>query len=187
MLKQRGVDSWFISKTGGWTQNSRVLQDYIKTSQQDTREALLKARGIEVKREGMMQPMKCPRCKEVNPPSSQFCVCGQPLTPQAIEKSKMLLAEQVSKLLIQNAQMQHSGFVEKGQYVPNQSIPLDPYQLAGYRAEVNVVPGSGASVFGTHGQQSRFVAAPNWIKCPNCDHHYQNGTQHHCTANRGGL
>ena len=49
--------------------------------------AILAARGVKLDENDELMDTKCPRCKEINPPKTQRCGCGQALTPQAIQEN----------------------------------------------------------------------------------------------------
>lgn len=60
----------------GWTQSSRMAAVYIHMSGKDTDFAILKANGIEIKREvkeSAIKPVICMRCKTVNEATNKFC------------------------------------------------------------------------------------------------------------------
>ena len=74
----------------GWTQGSKMAGIYIHMSGKDTDEAILRANGIEIKKEQtkqLMQPKKCLRCKTVNPATNRFCnICGLILDAEEAER-----------------------------------------------------------------------------------------------------
>lgn len=82
----------------GWVNDSRMASVYVHLSGRDVDEALLKARGIEVKEEKPKQVVKvCSKCKEPNSYLAHFCKkCENPLDIKAsfeIEKFEELLIE----------------------------------------------------------------------------------------------
>lgn len=184
-LKQRKVDSWFIAQVGGWTPDSRVLRDYIKVGQHDTRDAILRAHGVETKKETALASRPCLRCKDLNPPNAEFCGCGQPLTPQAIENSKMELAKTVSNLLMKNTYLEYREAMLHEAAIPNQVVNLDQYQLAGYKAEINISPGSGTSIWGPQVSKPAFIGAEGWIECKRCGMYFKEGKNHSCDGRMG--
>jgi len=83
----------------GWVNDSRMASVYVHLSGKDVDEALLKARGIEVKKEEKpKQVVKvCSKCNEPNSYLAHFCKrCGNPLDIKAyfeMEKLEELLIE----------------------------------------------------------------------------------------------
>ncbi len=67
--------------------NSAQVSTYVNRSKDKVREATLKLRGIkkpEAESEDDNKPIRCPKCREVNPPRKKFCGnCGRPLTEAA--------------------------------------------------------------------------------------------------------
>lgn len=74
----------------GWTQSSKMAGIYIHMSGKETDETILAMNGIEVKQEKkdpLMKPLKCLRCKKVNEATNKFCkICGFPLDKEEAEK-----------------------------------------------------------------------------------------------------
>lgn len=71
----------------GWTQNSNMAGIYVHMSGKDTDEAVLRANGIEVKKEDKPQqrlkPITCERCKIINEATNRFCkICGLTLSKE---------------------------------------------------------------------------------------------------------
>lgn len=83
----------------GWVNDSRMASVYVHLSGKDVDEALLKAKGIEVSKEGKpKQAVKvCAKCNEPNSYLAHFCKrCGSPLDVKAsfeMEKFEDLLIE----------------------------------------------------------------------------------------------
>jgi len=74
----------------GWTQGSQMASIYIHMSGKDTDEAILKASGIEIKKEDkkqLLEPKKCMRCFTINEATNIHCkVCGFSLSKEEAEK-----------------------------------------------------------------------------------------------------
>jgi len=74
----------------GWTQSSKMAGVYIHMSGKDTDEAILRASGIEIKKEEKkqaLQPKKCLKCKTINEVTNRHCkICGMPLDKEEAEK-----------------------------------------------------------------------------------------------------
>ncbi len=74
----------------GWGQDSKMCGIYIHMSGEATDEAILRAHGMEVKKEEIkipMQPRKCLRCTTINEVTNNFCkLCGLPLTEEEAQK-----------------------------------------------------------------------------------------------------
>lgn len=70
----------------GWTAGSKMAATYIHMSGKDTDEAVLRANGIEVKRDvsaSALQPKSCLRCKLINEVTNRCCKqCGLILEEQ---------------------------------------------------------------------------------------------------------
>ncbi|MDP3881973.1 MAG: tyrosine-type recombinase/integrase [Nanoarchaeota archaeon] len=64
----------------GWGQDSKMCATYIHLNGQSTDEAILRASGIEVKKEkkdSQLKPLPCLRCKTINEATNKFCkLCG---------------------------------------------------------------------------------------------------------------
>lgn len=63
---------------------------YIHMNGEATDAAVLRANGIEIKKEATkiaMQPKKCIKCKTINEATNRFCkICGLPLDKEEAEK-----------------------------------------------------------------------------------------------------
>jgi hypothetical protein len=60
----------------GWVQASKMAGIYVHLSGRDVDNALLKIHGLvetEEDEEQSLKIIKCPRCKEHNPPTNKFC------------------------------------------------------------------------------------------------------------------
>ena len=70
----------------GWTQGSDMASIYVHMNGRDTDEAVLRASGIEIKKEKprqQLKPKKCGRCKAINEATNKFCkICGLTLDEQ---------------------------------------------------------------------------------------------------------
>ena len=64
----------------GWTQGSKMAGIYIHMSGKETDETILEMNGIkakEEKKEPLMKPKKCLKCKTINEATNRFCkICG---------------------------------------------------------------------------------------------------------------
>src|SRR3989338_3279033 len=64
----------------GWTQSSKMAGIYVHMSGKDADDAILMANNIKiehVKRDPVLKPLKCLKCKMVNPATNRFCnSCG---------------------------------------------------------------------------------------------------------------
>ncbi len=73
----------------GWTQDSKMVAIYVHMSGKQTDTAILKMHRI-IKEEDHMPQLTttaCPRCKQVNRPTSDFCSrCGMALTVDVEKK-----------------------------------------------------------------------------------------------------
>ncbi len=73
----------------GWTQQSKMASIYIHMSGKDTDEVILRANGIEIKKEQrqrLLEPKKCMRCFVVNEATNKYCkVCGFSLDKEEAE------------------------------------------------------------------------------------------------------
>ncbi len=74
----------------GWAQGSKMAGVYIHMSGKDTDEAILKANGIEIKKEkkdNLLKPKECSKCHLKNPYTNRFCAnCGLPLDEESAKK-----------------------------------------------------------------------------------------------------
>jgi integrase len=70
----------------GWTKSSTMTSVYTHLSGRDIDKAVLKMNNINID-DSITDPLtvgRCPRCKELNPETSQYCgKCGLPLTQEA--------------------------------------------------------------------------------------------------------
>lgn len=59
----------------GWVHGSRMTQTYVHLSGRDQDSAILKAYGIETRKDIIIEdkPKKCPRCSELNPSNARYC------------------------------------------------------------------------------------------------------------------
>ncbi|MEI6731400.1 MAG: tyrosine-type recombinase/integrase, partial [archaeon] len=75
VMTEAGMKQYF-----GWGQDSKMCGIYIHMNGEATDAAILRANGIEVRKETaklLMQPIKCTRCKTVNEATNKFCkLCG---------------------------------------------------------------------------------------------------------------
>ncbi|MBN1134391.1 MAG: tyrosine-type recombinase/integrase [Methanosarcinaceae archaeon] len=88
-----------LKKQFGWTQASNMAARYVHLSDRDVEKAILKASGVDISEDGdnMPKAVKCPRCREFNPPNASYCFkCGlllsQPLTDENEQYVKELVA-----------------------------------------------------------------------------------------------
>ncbi|MEN7981832.1 MAG: tyrosine-type recombinase/integrase [Nanoarchaeota archaeon] len=74
----------------GWGQSSRMCGVYISMCGKTTDEAVLRANGVEIKKESnlpVMQPKKCIKCNTTNEATNRFCkICGLVLDKEEAEK-----------------------------------------------------------------------------------------------------
>lgn len=66
----------------GWTPGSNMAQVYVHLSGKNMDDAILKMNGLKIedKDNNSLKVIKCPRCKEINPESSDYCFkCNLPL------------------------------------------------------------------------------------------------------------
>lgn len=96
----------------GWVQGSDMAQTYVHMSGRDTDDAILRIYGKEkeVKRldESKLRPIICPRCKESNAPTSQFCnKCGAPLSLEFALKldDKRREADELMNILLKDEEI----------------------------------------------------------------------------------
>lgn len=82
----------------GWVQGSKMAGIYIHMSGRETDEAILKASGIEIKKneaKTAMQPKKCQRCNTINEVTNIYCrICGFILDEQ---KQKEILIQDLKR------------------------------------------------------------------------------------------
>lgn len=98
----------------GWTQGSNMSGIYIHMSGKDTDEAVLRANGMEVKKEtskSIMEPKKCLRCHVINEVTNRFCkLCGLPLEKEEAEKilkadTERMQADEIMNKLIKDPEI----------------------------------------------------------------------------------
>lgn len=97
----------------GWTEDSRMTGVYVHLSGGDVEKKLLKNKGLisvaEAKKEEVLSPRSCPRCKENNPSTAKFCYrCGMALdmeTAMKVEKESSGIALEVMDLMRQNPRL----------------------------------------------------------------------------------
>lgn len=73
----------------GWTQGSAMASIYIHMSGKDTDEAIMKAYGIEMKKEDeipQLHSVMCLRCGKENSPTDKYCNCGFVLDKEEAER-----------------------------------------------------------------------------------------------------
>lgn len=79
-----------LKKHLGWTQSSNMAAIYVHMNDSDLDNAILKVSGIDVEETSTKlssKVVKCPRCKDLNAPSTDYCTkCGMPLSQKAIEE-----------------------------------------------------------------------------------------------------
>ncbi|MCM8803282.1 MAG: zinc ribbon domain-containing protein, partial [Candidatus Omnitrophica bacterium] len=90
----------------GWVQSSKMASVYVHLSGRNVDNALLQIHGLakeEDKKETVLKLKKCPRCQDVNDPTSQFCKkCGSPLdieTMMKLEENRKKYEDFVFELL----------------------------------------------------------------------------------------
>jgi len=74
----------------GWTQSSKMAGIYIHMSGKETDETILEINGIHVnkeKKESLMKPKKCSKCRTINEATNRFCkLCGLPLDQKEADR-----------------------------------------------------------------------------------------------------
>ena len=74
----------------GWGQDSKMAAIYVHMSGKDTDEAILRANGIEIKKENkesILKPITCEKCKTKNESTNKFCkICGMILDENEAKK-----------------------------------------------------------------------------------------------------
>ena len=88
----------------GWSPNSKQPDRYAKLAPVHVDEYFRKKYGKadeEEKKE--VEPVKCPRCEEINPPAAKTCIrCGLPLDARErynVDKSREILKEILAMML----------------------------------------------------------------------------------------
>ena len=90
----------------GWTASSSMAAIYVHLSGKDIDNAILKMNGIEIDdtHTDGLKVGRCPRCKELNPETSQYCgKCGLPLTEittKEIDKDKTIMSIDAMKIAL---------------------------------------------------------------------------------------
>ncbi|WP_259134898.1 site-specific integrase [Methanosalsum natronophilum] len=94
-----------LKKQLGWTQGSSMAARYVHMNDRDLENAILKSSGVEVDEEGAeigIRPIRCNRCKDLNPPNAKFCSkCGLPID-QGMSEENIKNVNEVLDLLKQN-------------------------------------------------------------------------------------
>jgi site-specific recombinase XerD len=74
----------------GWTQGSNMASVYITMSGKEMDDSILRASGVEIKKEQKktpLEPKKCLKCRTINEPTNRFCkICGLPLSQEEAER-----------------------------------------------------------------------------------------------------
>lgn len=84
--ERQGMPRTIMCKLRGWTSASKQPEKYARLTTDDVDEYLQKKAGLEVKgRDNPDKPVKCVRCKEINPVKSTYCLkCGLPMSGTAV-------------------------------------------------------------------------------------------------------
>ncbi|MBN1134077.1 MAG: tyrosine-type recombinase/integrase [Methanosarcinaceae archaeon] len=91
-----------LKKHFGWGAGSNMAALYVHLSDRDVEKAFLKASGIKVTEDedNRPQPIKCPRCREFNPPQAAYCFrCGLMLS-QKLDKEVNEVMEALKKRIM---------------------------------------------------------------------------------------
>lgn len=87
-LAAQGLTEYQLNQFAGWVHGSQVASTYVKLSGRDLDDKILEVNGIVKPKEQskvLLQPIQCPRCKEINAPDSISCNrCWLPLGVKAI-------------------------------------------------------------------------------------------------------
>ncbi|MCI4336247.1 MAG: site-specific integrase [Thermoplasmata archaeon] len=92
LAKDPAVSTSILEKVAGWVPGSNVARHYVHLSGKDVLNALNARYGVKVPNpEERVQtsraPVKCARCKTVNPAGAAFCMnCGGPLSLPAVKQ-----------------------------------------------------------------------------------------------------
>jgi len=92
LAKDPTISTSILEKIAGWVPGSRVAQHYVHLSGKDVISALnarygVASRGGEEERSAPRTPVKCGRCKTVNPSGATFCMtCAGPLSLPAVRE-----------------------------------------------------------------------------------------------------
>ncbi|MEM2108781.1 MAG: tyrosine-type recombinase/integrase [Candidatus Bathyarchaeia archaeon] len=101
----------------GWTHGSRMTRRYVHFSARDLEDAILGLYGLRPKdnTEVILQPIKCERCGELNPPGSlRCCRCGfvlDKMLAQKLEEETRKELETLKKQIAELKAMVNSAFV----------------------------------------------------------------------------
>ncbi len=90
-----------LKKQFGWTQSSNMAAQYVHLSDRDVDKAILKASGVEISEDEQNMPtsVKCPRCRELNPPHAAYCLkCGLLLSQPMTDKNEQYVQELLAAL-----------------------------------------------------------------------------------------
>lgn len=100
----------------GWTHGSRMTRRYVHFSARDLEDAILGLYGLRPKdnTEAILQPIKCERCGELNPPGSlRCCRCGfvlDKMLAQKLEEETKKELETLKKQIAELKAMVNSAF-----------------------------------------------------------------------------
>jgi integrase/recombinase XerD len=92
LAKDPAISSSILEKVAGWVPGSRVAQHYIHLSGKDVISALnarygVKSTGDNDNQPAPRTPLKCGRCKTLNPAGAAYCMtCGGPLSLPAVKQ-----------------------------------------------------------------------------------------------------
>jgi len=100
-----GVPRTVMIKQRGWSVNSKQPERYAKLAPVDVDKFYRKKYGKEdFENIKELEPVRCPRCEEINPPSSKTCVrCGLPLDSKErynVDRSREILKEVLAMLMM---------------------------------------------------------------------------------------
>lgn len=124
-LLQQGMPETIVKKMM-WGGESRMIERYSHLTDADTAAAVAELAGVtppgQKKRSKALEPIQCPRCATINPPTNDFCgKCGLALTEEAMAEVDGISAN-VRKLMandpalvIEAAQSLQRGIDEKRQ------------------------------------------------------------------------
>ena len=84
-LTKQGLSEMELRIVAGWSTSSAMPDTYVHLSGGDVEQKILRNAGLLDDEEdtgpGAMDPIKCPRCKKMNPPGARFCfACTAALT-----------------------------------------------------------------------------------------------------------
>jgi integrase/recombinase XerD len=107
LAKDPAISTSILEKLAGWVPGSRVAQHYVHLSGKDVINAMNARYGVPTRAVGEERaapriPMKCGRCKAVNPSGAGFCMtCGGPLSLPAVREIEAARSseEQLAQLL----------------------------------------------------------------------------------------